>query len=142
MALSNKLAKIYGLFRDNKRTSDNASATEGKHGTEATVGKHAEEAATGEPAADSMASQDAADSTSSKFGWVDNTAISPWSAICHLTIHFSKTDKIEATGFLFSDTIVVTAAHNLRRRGKTTAPVSISIKLGKDAPNCLKGSHD
>jgi V8-like Glu-specific endopeptidase len=107
------------------QTATSATATESRHATLATE-------------ADARAL-----ATESKYGWVDDTTARPWSAICHLQIRFSKTEEpIHASGFLFSETMVVTAAHNLRKRGIATAPTSISIRVGKHDPIPLKGAPD
>jgi V8-like Glu-specific endopeptidase len=73
---------------------------------------------------------------------VQDPTAKPWSAICHLKSTYSEEDEkgvANGTGFLISDTTVITAAHNLcklNRNGERIEPKSITVTLAGNAGQC------
>ena len=69
---------------------------------------------------------------------ITDTTIGPWSAICILKSFFADPeDNAVGTGFLISETMVITAAHNIRAldaKGRSYKPGSVSLALGSGTP--------
>jgi V8-like Glu-specific endopeptidase len=115
MKFASKLAKF---FRDNRSTTDTAESKHATDNKDATDSKHATD------------NKDATAVTESKYGPVEHPTAKPWSAVCHLKTHFGDDDTSDGTGFLISETMVITAAHNLCRfsKGKIIEPIMMSIR--------------
>jgi V8-like Glu-specific endopeptidase len=159
MKLTSGLARF---FRDRNRAADNspsanrpaAVAAESRRATDATDSKHATapteskqaiaetESKRGTVAPESAHATDSG--TESKYGRVPDPTAGPWSAVCYLRMDFGDPDgPINGSGFLISDTIVITAAHNLCqiRRGTTVEPKRLAISKNNEAPVVVRHSN-
>lgn len=126
MTISSKFSRF--LFGNSKHGTDRSSA-----------GKQADDRSP--PASSSQAddSMPAASSIDGRRRPVDDTTQVPWPAVCALRSHFRgetekgtvASDTTQGTGFFFSDTTVITAAHNLWKNvdGSVLQAHTIEIKL-------------
>ena len=78
---------------------------------------------------------------------VEDPKVKPWSAICYLRSSFvgeNEKGVTHGTGFLISDTTVITAAHNLCKLSDegTTKPQKITITLAGNASEAIATRFD
>ena len=134
MTISNKLAKLYGRFRNSKPAADDSHS---KEGTLSGDNSQDGQAKSGRLSPDHNEKTQPIDRnlhTESKYGRVEDPSVPPWPAVCYLRVSFgSEADAVEGSGFLFSESMVITAAHNLcalNEEGKRVRPTKILVKLG------------